>query len=85
MSWLVLKPSSISTGDHELDADHSSRTDIKSLTLSEPQLVAQLAPAFEKYNEEQFATVKLPGSSQAVCGWNQGNWDWKWKAGRLEG
>ncbi|CAG9943789.1 unnamed protein product [Clonostachys rosea f. rosea IK726] len=40
--------------------------DIKSLTLSEPQLVAQLAPAFEKYNEEQFATVKLPGSSQAV-------------------
>lgn len=40
--------------------------DIKSLTVSEPGLVDQLAPAFEKYNEEQFATVKLPGSSQPV-------------------
>merc|ERR1712000_84259 len=40
--------------------------DIKQLTLSEPQLVEQLGPAFEKYNEEQFATVKLPGSSQPV-------------------
>ncbi|KFH46346.1 F-actin-capping protein subunit alpha-like protein [Hapsidospora chrysogenum ATCC 11550] len=40
--------------------------DIKSLTVSEPELVDQLAPAFQKYNEEQFATVKLPGSSQPV-------------------
>jgi capping protein alpha len=29
-------------------------------------LVNDLAPAFQKYNEEQFATVKLPGSSQQV-------------------
>lgn len=25
-----------------------------------------LGPAFQKYNEEQFITVKLPGSSEAV-------------------
>jgi len=41
--------------------------DIKALTVSSPNLIAQLGPAFEKYNEEQFATVKLPGSSQYVC------------------
>ncbi|KAK4166479.1 F-actin-capping protein subunit alpha [Cladorrhinum sp. PSN259] len=40
--------------------------DIKSLTISEPNLISELGPAFEKYNEEQFATVKLPGSSQSV-------------------
>jgi capping protein alpha len=46
------------------DADS---TDIKSLTLdSNPDIVNNLAPAFEKYNEEQFVTVKLPGSSQPV-------------------
>ncbi|KAK4229378.1 F-actin capping protein alpha subunit-domain-containing protein [Podospora fimiseda] len=39
---------------------------IKSLTISEPNLVSELGPAFQKYNEEQFATVKLPGSSQSV-------------------
>ncbi|SPO04913.1 probable F-actin-capping protein subunit alpha [Cephalotrichum gorgonifer] len=38
--------------------------DIKALTT--PQVVSNLGPAFEKYNEEQFATVKLPGSSQHV-------------------
>lgn len=26
----------------------------------------ELGPAFKKYNEEQFATVKLPGASQPV-------------------
>ena len=26
----------------------------------------ELGPAFQQYNEEQFATVKLPGSSQPV-------------------
>ena len=26
----------------------------------------ELGPAFQKYNEEQFTTVKLPGSSQPV-------------------
>ncbi|CEJ91114.1 Putative F-actin-capping protein subunit alpha [[Torrubiella] hemipterigena] len=40
--------------------------DIKSLTESSPGLIDELAPAFEKYNEEQLVTVKLPGSSQAV-------------------
>ncbi|KAI1766944.1 2-oxoisovalerate dehydrogenase beta subunit [Hypoxylon sp. FL1150] len=40
--------------------------DIKALTINEPELVSQLGPAFEKYNEEQFVTVKLPGSSQQV-------------------
>jgi len=36
------------------------------LTISSPNLVSELEPAFEKYNEEQFITVKLPGSSQQV-------------------
>ncbi|KAI1494841.1 2-oxoisovalerate dehydrogenase beta subunit [Biscogniauxia mediterranea] len=40
--------------------------DIKALTINEPELVSQLGPAFEKYNEEQFITTKLPGSSQQV-------------------
>ncbi|KAK5661952.1 hypothetical protein OQA88_10062 [Cercophora sp. LCS_1] len=40
--------------------------DIKALTLSSPSLLKELGPAFEKYNEEQFIAVKLPGSSQLV-------------------
>ncbi|TGO63601.1 hypothetical protein BOTNAR_0098g00030 [Botryotinia narcissicola] len=40
--------------------------DIKALTIDTPNLVSELGPAFERYNEEQFATVKLPGSSQNV-------------------
>lgn len=40
--------------------------DIKNLTLESPNLISQLGPSFEKYNEEQFAAVKLPGSSQHV-------------------
>ncbi|KAI1498100.1 subunits of heterodimeric actin filament capping protein Capz [Biscogniauxia marginata] len=40
--------------------------DIKALTINEPELVSQLGPAFERYNEEQFVTTKLPGSSQQV-------------------
>lgn len=43
-----------------------SNTDIKALTISEPSLVKDLGPAFQKYNEEQFTTVKLPGSSELV-------------------
>lgn len=43
-----------------------SNTDIKALTISEPSLVKDLGPAFQKYNEEQFTTVKLPGSSESV-------------------
>ncbi|KAK0628810.1 putative F-actin-capping protein [Bombardia bombarda] len=38
---------------------------IKVLTSS-PNVVNELGPAFEKYNEEQFATVKLPGASRHV-------------------
>ncbi|KAI1436239.1 2-oxoisovalerate dehydrogenase beta subunit [Xylaria sp. CBS 124048] len=37
--------------------------DIKALTIHEPSLASELGPAFEKYNQEQFATAKLPGSS----------------------
>jgi hypothetical protein len=44
----------------------SHSPDIKTLTISNPGLASQLAPAFEKYNEEQFITIKLPGSSQQV-------------------
>ncbi|KXH46835.1 transketolase [Colletotrichum simmondsii] len=40
--------------------------DIKSLTVSDPEIVSSLEPAFEKYNEEQFVTVKLPGGSQQL-------------------
>ncbi|KAI5923528.1 2-oxoisovalerate dehydrogenase beta subunit [Camillea tinctor] len=40
--------------------------DIKALTAHEPELISQLGPAFERYNEEQFITTKLPGSSQQV-------------------
>lgn len=40
--------------------------DIKALTDSSPDILSHLTPAFQKYNEEQFTTVKLPGSSQSV-------------------
>ncbi|KAI1662213.1 putative F-actin-capping protein [Daldinia decipiens] len=39
---------------------------IKALTFNEPDIVSRLGPAFERYNEEQFVTAKLPGSSQQV-------------------
>ena len=42
--------------------------DIKSLTITKPGLLSKLDAAFEKYNEEQFTTVKLPGGSQQVRG-----------------
>ncbi|KAJ2899142.1 putative f-actin-capping protein subunit alpha protein [Zalerion maritima] len=38
--------------------------DIKSLT--NPSIVNDLGPAFERYNEDQFITIKLPGGSQQV-------------------
>ncbi|KAA6413582.1 MAG: f-actin-capping subunit alpha [Lasallia pustulata] len=40
--------------------------DIKSLTVEEPSILQSVNPAFKKYNEEQLATTKLPGSSQHV-------------------
>lgn len=53
--------------------------DIKALTVESPDLIRQLGPAFEKYNEEQFATVKLPGGSQQVgvrTVWMECDWAW---------
>ncbi|KAK2761582.1 F-actin-capping protein subunit alpha [Arachnomyces sp. PD_36] len=38
--------------------------DIKALTSDGPDILPSLTPAFEKYNESQLATVKLPGNSQ---------------------
>ncbi|KAJ9296174.1 hypothetical protein DTO271G3_5315 [Paecilomyces variotii] len=40
--------------------------DIRALTSDGPDVIPSLAPAFERYNEAQLATVKLPGSSQEV-------------------
>lgn len=39
---------------------------IKSILADDPSALQSLTPAFEKYNEEQFATVKLPGGSEEV-------------------
>ena len=33
---------------------------------NDASLLQSLEPAFRKYNEQQYATVKLPGSSEAV-------------------
>jgi capping protein alpha len=41
-------------------------SDIKALTIENPSLQDKLGPAFQKYNEEQLVTAKLPGSSEAV-------------------
>ncbi|KAI6249147.1 F-actin-capping protein subunit alpha [Erysiphe necator] len=41
-------------------------TDIEALTIDNPSATSELGSAFRKYNEEQFATVKLPGSSNHV-------------------
>lgn len=41
--------------------------DINTLTSDDdPALIAKLKPAFERYNEEQLVTVKLPGSNDYV-------------------
>lgn len=46
--------------------------DVKTLTDGD-DVISSLAPAFERYNEKQLATVKLPGASQEVgchgAGW----------------
>lgn len=41
-------------------------SDIKTLTSDGDDIIPSLAPAFERYNETQLATVKLPGASQEV-------------------
>ncbi|GFF47527.1 LOW QUALITY PROTEIN: F-actin capping protein alpha subunit, putative [Aspergillus udagawae] len=38
----------------------------EALTSDESDVIPSLAPAFERYNEKQLATVKLPGASQEV-------------------
>ena len=39
--------------------------DLKTLTSQQdPSLISKLKPAFQNYNEEQYTTVRLPGSSQ---------------------
>ncbi|KAG2417500.1 hypothetical protein HFD88_008719 [Aspergillus terreus] len=40
--------------------------DVKNLTSDGADIIPSLAPAFERYNESQLATVKLPGASQEV-------------------
>lgn len=52
--------------DQASSSTDRSNADIKALTISEPNIVKDLGPAFQKYNEEQFTTVKLPGSSELV-------------------
>ncbi|KAI4097913.1 MAG: hypothetical protein LQ344_000185 [Seirophora lacunosa] len=36
------------------------------LTVNEPNLLDSITPAFQKYNEDQLTTVKLPGSNKNV-------------------
>ncbi|KAK9559975.1 F-actin-capping protein subunit alpha [Aspergillus fumigatus] len=40
--------------------------DIKALTSDGSDIIPSLAPAFERYNEKQLTTVKLPGASPEV-------------------
>lgn len=47
-----------------VDAE-SSATDVQALTEGD-DILSSLTPAFERYNESQLTTVKLPGSSQEV-------------------
>ena len=44
----------------------SNVADIKALAGNDASLLQSLEPAFRKYNEQQYATVKLPGSSEVV-------------------
>lgn len=43
-----------------------SATDVQALTSEGDDIIPSLLPAFERYNESQLTTVKLPGSSQEV-------------------
>ncbi|KAI9826554.1 MAG: F-actin-capping protein subunit alpha [Thelocarpon impressellum] len=40
--------------------------DVKALTTDDAGLIRSLGPAFQRYNEEQFTSTKLPGGSQQV-------------------
>ncbi|KAJ5172050.1 subunits of heterodimeric actin filament capping protein Capz [Penicillium capsulatum] len=53
--------------DQATHADTESGViDVQALTSDGTDIISSLAPAFERYNEKQLATVKLPGSSQEV-------------------
>lgn len=55
----------------------SDFADIKALAGNDASLLQSLEPAFRKYNEEQYATVKLPGSSEAVWTWTMAWTGWE--------
>jgi len=55
----------VSNGAHKFPL-LSDVADIKALAGNDASLLQSLEPAFRKYNEQQYATVKLPGSSEAV-------------------
>ncbi|KAL8672411.1 MAG: hypothetical protein Q9168_003118 [Polycauliona sp. 1 TL-2023] len=40
--------------------------DIQKLTVNDPHLLGSVTAAFQKYNEEQLSTLKLPGSGQTA-------------------
>ncbi|KAJ5805331.1 hypothetical protein N7474_011218 [Penicillium riverlandense] len=44
----------------------NTATDVQALTSEGENIIPSLTPAFERYNESQLTTVKLPGSSQEV-------------------
>lgn len=52
--------------EYRIPTAHKQHTDIKSLTEDEPTLLEKARPAFQKYNEEQLTTTKLPGSGKNV-------------------
>ncbi|KAK4999304.1 F-actin-capping protein subunit alpha [Elasticomyces elasticus] len=49
-----------------VEAAPPGEVDIKSLTSNGSDVIESLGPAFQKYNEIQLTTVKLPGSSGVV-------------------
>jgi capping protein alpha len=66
LSYLIVIPnSSIILDCLSPHVDTETSIDVQTLTEGE-DIIPQLAPAFERYNESQLTTVKLPGSSQEV-------------------
>ncbi|KAJ5604382.1 subunits of heterodimeric actin filament capping protein Capz [Penicillium lagena] len=49
----------------------NAATDVQALTSEGENIIPSLASAFERYNESQLTTVKLPGSSQEVGEFNK--------------
>ncbi|KAI9805917.1 MAG: hypothetical protein M1825_000531 [Sarcosagium campestre] len=61
MFWLVERPAP----DDDSPAD-VCYPDIKALTVNDTSAISSLGPAFERYSEEQLASVTLPGGSNQV-------------------